>query len=381
MIITHVSVDGFRNLSGVSVEPSAGFNVISGKNAQGKTNFLEAMWILSGCRSFRGSKERDYLKIGGESMRSEMVIKDSRREQTISYSMSRNSPDVRSIEINGVGYRGTRPLFGVFRCVSFTPEDKEIVRGSPEKRRAFMDMGASQLDPAMVPLINRFNAVMSQRNALLKKIMRGQANSSQLDVWDRQTAQLGAKLSFMRHAYICATGNICSQLYGAISGGSEELELTYRSNVFSEGDLENTFSPQACELYYKKLTDSRERDLISGTTSAGAGRDEMTVKIDGMSAREYGSQGQIKSTALVMKLAQAQVFMRKCSEPPVIFLDDVMGELDGDRQRSVFEIIRDMQVFVTVPNADAVIPEMKGRLFTAEGGEIYEQDPVSPHRE
>ncbi len=376
-----MSVDGFRNLSGVSVNPSAGFNVISGKNAQGKTNFLEAMWILSGCRSFRGSKERDYLKIGGESMRSEMTVKDSRREQTISYSMSRSSPDVRSIEINGVGYGGTRPLFGVFKCISFTPEDKEIVKGPPEKRRAFMDMGASQLDPSMVMMINRFNAVMSQRNALLKKIMRGQADSSQLDVWDRQTARLGAKLSFMRHAYVSAAGNICSELYGAISGGSENLELSYRSNVFSEGDFENAFGPQACELYYKKLTDSRERDLISGTTSAGAGRDEILVKIDGMSAREYGSQGQIKSTALVMKLAQAQAFMRKCSEPPVIFLDDVMGELDGDRQRSVFEIIRDMQVFVTVPNADAVIPEMKGRLFTAEGGRIYEQNSVSPHRE
>ena len=170
MIITYAEIDGFKNLSGISFAPHYKYNIITGRNAQGKTNLLEAMWILSGCRSFRGSKEKDYITIGGSRMSSEVKIHDGAREQKISIKMARNASVPKQITLNGVKQKGTRSLFDVFKCIAFIPDDVEIIKGSPEKRRNFIDMAASQLNPVFVVHINKHNAAMNQRNALLKEI-------------------------------------------------------------------------------------------------------------------------------------------------------------------------------------------------------------------
>jgi DNA replication and repair protein RecF len=382
VIITCADIDGFKNLKGIFFEPDPKYNIIVGPNAQGKTNLLEAMWILSGCRSFRGSKEKDYICLDGERMGSKIKLLDSIREQKISFEMTKSASNPKNIHLNGVKQKGTRALFDVFKCIAFIPDDVDIIKGSPEKRRNFIDMAASQLNPVFVMHLNKNNAIMNQRNALLKGIMQGNTDKSILEIWDRQASKEGAVISYMRHEYIQRFNGICGRLYRTISGGTEELELEYKSNVFRQDDFENPCGEEAYEQYRRKLSETADYDIRTGSTHAGVNRDEILIKINGVSAKDYGSQGQIKSAALVMKLAQAELYMQKSKDAPVIFLDDVMGELDESRQRFVFDIIKDMQVFITTPNENALLPEIKGKVLHISGGSIAEvEEDVSAHRE
>lgn len=373
MIVTYADIDGFKNLSGISFAPDEKYNIIVGSNAQGKTNLLEAMWILSGCRSFRGSKEKDYICIDKNRMSAKIRVRDSVREQKITLEMNKGGNNPKLIHLNGVKQKGTRALFDVFKCIAFIPDDTEIVKGAPEKRRSFIDMAASQLNPIFIVHINKHNAVMNQRNALLKEIMQGKAFAAELDIWDRQAAHEGTLISFMRNEYVKKINEICGRLYRIISGGNEELELEYKSNIFRPEDFEKECGEEAFNQYYRRIRETEESDIRTGSTHAGVNRDEILIKINGLSAKDFGSQGQIKSSALVMKLAQAEIFMKKSKEAPVVFLDDVMGELDENRQRFVFDIIKDMQVFLTTPNESALLPEIKGKILRISGGKIMEE--------
>lgn len=382
MIVTYADIDGFKNLSGISFAPDPKYNIIVGQNAQGKTNLLEAMWILSGCKSFRGSKEKDYVCLGGGRMSSKIKLRDSIREQKITFEMTRSANSQKLIHLNGVKQKGTRSLFDVFKCIAFIPDDVEIIKGSPEKRRNFIDMAASQLNPIFVVHIAKHNAIMNQRNALLKEIMQGSVPRDVLRIWDRQAAHEGSLISYMRSEYVSKINEICGRLYEKISGGTEKMELEYKSNVFKPEDFQRPCGEDAFLQYYDKLCETADYDIRTGSTHAGVNRDEIVIKINGVSAKEYGSQGQIKSAALVMKLAQAEIFMKRSKDAPVVFLDDVMGELDENRQKFVFDIIKDMQVFVTTCNESALLPEIKGKILRIGGGKILEEiDNLSAHRE
>ena len=382
MIVTYADIDGFKNLSGVSFAPDPKYNIIVGPNAQGKTNLLEAMWILSGCRSFRGSKEKDYVCLGGEHMSAKIRIRDSIREQKIEFEMGRGNSSPKNITLNGVKQKGTRALFDVFKCIAFIPDDVDIIKGSPEKRRNFIDMAASQLNPVFVSHITKNNAVMNQRNALLKTIMQRGQGSDILEIWDRQAAEEGAVISYMRHEYVAKINEICGRLYRTISGGSEVLDLEYRSNVYKPEDFDVPLGKEAADQYFRKLRETAEYDIRTGSTHCGVNRDEIVIRINGVSARDFGSQGQIKSAALVMKLAQAEIYMKKSKDAPVVFLDDVMGELDENRQRFVFDMIKDMQVFLTTPNENALLPEIKGKILRISGGRISDETSgISAYRE
>ena len=373
MLITYAEIDGFKNLSKISFAPDWKYNIIVGANAQGKTNLLEAMWILSGCKSFRGSKEKDYIALGGSKMMSSIKFRDSLREQKISIEMTRSANSGKTIHLNGVKQKGTGSLFDVFKCIAFSPDDEEIVKGSPERRRNFIDMAASQLNPLFVAHINKSNTITNQRNALLKSIMMKEESPDVLDAWDRQAAREGALISYMRADYIKKINEISSRLYSAITGGNETMELDYRSNVYRPEDFELPCDDTAVNKYYTRLHELADYDIRTGVTHCGVNRDDVLIRINGVSAKEYGSQGQKKSAALVMKLAQAEIYKKRSKESPVIFLDDVMGELDESRQRFIFEIIKDMQVFVTTPNESALLPEMKGKILRISKGTIINE--------
>lgn len=379
MLITSIQIDGFKNLSDISFTPDKKYNIIIGKNAQGKTNLLESIWILSGCRSFRGSKEKDYICLDGNRMYSKIKILDSVREQKIEFELLKNSN--KCITVNGVKQKGTRSLFDVFKCIVFIPDDVDIIKGSPEKRRNFIDMAVSQLNPNFIARINRANTLTNQRNALLKLILQGKNQPDSLEIWDRQLSAEGAVISYLRNEYVKKINEICGRLYKIISGGDEKLELEYKSNIYKPSDFETPCGSEDIEKYFNKLRESSGYDIRTGSTHAGVNRDEILIKINGISAKDYGSQGQIKSAALVMKLAQAEIFTRKSKDSPIILLDDVMGELDENRQRFIFDIIRDMQVFLTTPNESALLPEIRGKILHIDGGKISEQDSISSHRQ
>lgn len=372
MIVTSLAADGFKNLEEVLISPHPQYNLVTGMNAQGKTNLIEAVWLMTGCRSFRGSKDREYIGIGKKAMSIGLGFNDGRRNQIISYAMSRDSIKEKKINLNGVAVKGTGRLFESFKCVVFTPDDVDLIRGGPEKRRSFADLCSCQLKPNNLETVKRYDALLMQRNALLKSVSAGKAGADTIAVWDQQVAAIGTAVSQLRHQYVGLLNDCCQKLYSRITGDRERLEISYSSNIFGSSLEDEKSGEYAVARYYKKLCDAREDDIRLGYTIYGAHRDDISIKINGMNIRDYGSQGQKKTAALVLKLGQAEIYYSSRREAPVILLDDVMGELDESRQRLVFEVVRGMQVFITACNENAVNGLVVGKHFTVENGKVSE---------
>lgn len=370
MIVKSLAAEGFKNLEEVLINPHPKLNLITGMNAQGKTNLIEAIWLMTGCRSFRGSKDRDYIGIKKSCMSIGLSFHDGRRKQIINYAMSRDSIKDKRISLNGVKIKGTGGLFESFKCVVFTPDDIDLIRGGPDKRRSFADLCACQLKHKNLDTVRRYEILLNQRNALLKSIAAGKANAELLSVWDQQVAAIGTAVSQRRCQYIRLLEETCSELYSRITGGREKLSVGYSSNIFGADVEEEEKGEFAVGRYFKKLRDSEDDDIRLGYTVWGAHRDDIVIKINNMNIKEYGSQGQKKTAALVLKLGQAEIFYKNRSEAPVILLDDVMGELDENRQKLVFEVIDGMQVFITACNENAVKGLCDGKHFRVENGRV-----------
>ncbi|MDD6826498.1 MAG: DNA replication and repair protein RecF [Oscillospiraceae bacterium] len=370
MYIKRIIINGFKNLKQIDFSPGKSFNIIYGQNAQGKTNILEAIWISTGCRSFRNSKEKDYICFDGDEFDIKIIFQDELRTQEINYRMVRKSLKNKLITLNGVVQKNSSRLFENFKCIAFLPDDIDLIKGTPDRRRSFTDLCYSQLKPKSMSYIRKYDQLIAQRNAVIKNIILGKDSEESLDLWDRQLAVAGSYISFMRNQYVIKLSKYCQELYSKIAGGKETLSVSYQSNIFPS-DFEYPESPDTSmtEIYYNKLKKSISDDLRLGYTHTGVGRDDISLKINNLSVKDYGSQGQQKSTALVMRLAQAQIYSDEKLESPVILLDDVMGELDENRQRFVCSIIADMQVFITTCNHKAVIPECDS-IFEMHGGRI-----------
>ena len=368
MYITAIMSDGFKNLEDIFIKPHPEYNVITGMNAQGKTNLLESIWLMTGCRSFRGSREKDYIGIDKQHMEIAVKFNDGRRTQSVSYGMTRDNVKSKNIKLNGVPLKGTNELFNSFKAVIFTPDDIEIIKGSPEKRRSFIDLCFCQLNTSGLDIVRRYELLINHRNSLLKSIASGQQPKELLNVWDRQVVAIGSALSVKRNNYMKKFASTCERLYSMITRDKEKLSVEYNSNVYGINPEIDDKDDCAFLKYYKKLEKNIEDEIRLGYTLCGAHRDDISVKINGMNIREFGSQGQKKTAALVMKLSQAEIYYKNKKEAPVILLDDVMGELDENRQRLVFEIIKNMQVFITTCNENSIAGLAEGKVFKIENG-------------
>ena len=367
MIITEFSADGFKNLKNVLISPVPGINVIHGENAQGKTNLIEAIWILSGARSFRGSKERDMVAFNGDYARLDLKLKDTQREQEIEAVLSKN-PRERKILLNGVKQRYLSGLFGVLKCVVFTPEDLELSKGSPDNRRSFIDLCISQIKPAYSRTVAKYENVLLQRNTLLKNIAQGISSPSDLDVWDEQMARLGAYISVLKYQYTKKLCIFAQRLYDEISRGKEVFELKYLSTVYDDLEGKEDWSGEMTAKYLELLKKNRSEDIRVGFTLAGIHRDDVGVMINGASAKDFGSQGQNRSAALAMKLGQAYILYEETSDMPVILLDDVLSELDKSRREFIISKLSGMQVFITCCEP---VSKLGGKKFEMKNGEVF----------
>ncbi len=370
MYVTAIKSDGFKNLSDVMIKPHPKYNLITGMNAQGKTNLLESIWLMTGCRSFRGSRDRDYIGIDRDFMELGIEFNDNRRKQTVSYLMSRENIKLKNIKLNGVQLKGTNGLFDSFKAIIFTPDDIDIIKGSPDKRRSFTDLCCCQLNISCLDIVRRYDLIINHRNNLLKSIALGKQDKNLLNVWDQQTAAIGTMLSQKRKSYILKLEKECSRLYSMITDGREKLTIEYNSNIYGSDLSGKNNEKEDIEKYLFKLENNIEDDIRLGYTVYGAHRDDLIIKINGLNVREFGSQGQKKTAALVMKLGQAEIYYNNRSEAPVILLDDVMGELDENRQKLVFSIIKDMQVFITACNENSVRGLSEGSIFRVENGKV-----------
>lgn len=371
MYITKLYVNGFKNLIDININPHPKLNIFCGKNAQGKTNLIEAIWICSGVKSFRNTKDKSMININEEILNIELAFKDNNREQIIKYNMAKTNLKEKNVLLNGVKLKAPSNLFGSFNCVIFTPEDLELSKGSPDNRRKFIDLSVSQIKNSYNSVVLKYDNILEQRNALLKNINQGKSKTEELEIWDVQLSSMGSYISFLRYNYTKKLNSFARRLYNEISKGNEELKLKYFSTVFSDMENIKDYRGKMTEEYFNCLKNSLNDDLRAGFTTKGIHRDDLNGYINNLPVRDFASQGQHRSLALILKLAQAYILSEETNEPPCILLDDVLSELDISRQRFVISKIDNMQVFITC--CDKNIPfdkKSKGKLFFIDEGKI-----------
>jgi len=332
--VKRLKLNNFRNFSSYEIEPGGGVNVIYGDNAQGKTNIIEAIWLFTGGKSFRTSRDSELIKQGESWARNEMDFYALKRDKKVSLYIG----EKKSVTLNGVKSAGSSELVGQFCCVAFTPMHMEIIKGGPAERRKFLDTSICQVSPGYLKALKEYTRVLTQRNALLKDISYESALLDHLDVWDLKLAEYAVKICIERERFIRRISEESEKIYEGISGGRERLALNYRAGIeFHDG----------FEFALDEIRKNRTLDIKYGSASLGPHRDELEITLSGISARSYGSQGQQRSCALALKLAESVLLEEAVGCPPVILLDDVMSELDKGRREYILKKLGDNQVFVT----------------------------------
>ncbi len=343
---------GYRNLEPDTFFPGEGVNLICGPNAQGKTNLLEALWLFTGGRSFRGTRDSELVRRGEEQAKLTLSFYRDDREQEAQLTLSGGK---RHASLNGVPLHSPGQLVGRICAVIFSPEHISLVREGPAGRRAFLDGALCQIRPGYVRLLNRYRRTLSQRNALLKDIPRHCELEDTLAIWDEKLVQDGAKIVAQRTAYLDLLRGIAAERYSGLSHGRETLSLTYRE---SAPDLRAS------------LRAGRRRDIQQGFTGAGPHRDDFSMEINSENARAFGSQGQKRSIVLALKLAEAAILEERTGEKPLVLLDDVLSELDATRQEYLLNHLTDCQVFITCCEPGQAAQLRGGRLFSVQAGRV-----------
>ena len=369
MYVTRLSTRNYRNLAEGELFPCQGVNVIYGGNAQGKTNLLESLWLFTGGHSFRGSKDSELPRLDpqtGRNSPSAALALDFFSEEREQSARLQIDSGRRSSVINGVKKKTGSALIGKVRAVIFSPEHLLLVKEGPARRRGFVDGALCQIKPSYAALLHSYQRALLQRNALLKDMVKYPELRDTLEVWDLRLAKLGSQVMMERKAYVERISPEIREIYGGIARGREEVAVEYDPSVSGGGSQE-----EAEELFLKELERTRASDGRSGFTSAGPHRDDLKITIDGASARAYGSQGQQRSAVLAMKLAEAQALSGVSGETPMVLLDDVMSELDQQRQDYLLNHLHGRQVFITCCSPETVGLMETGMRFRVEGGVVY----------
>ena len=356
MRVNTLSFEGFRNLAAGTVCPGEDVNIFYGNNAQGKTNLLEAIWLFTGARSFRGAKDRELVQFGCEKALLTMDLFASGRAQEAKITVDTR----RHAELNGLAGTPAAKLAGNFCGIVFSPTHLSLIKDGPEGRRKFIDAAYCQLRPAYIRTLSEYNRVLTQRNAVLK----ADGPEELLSLWDEKLAVLGSKIILARSAYLKKLEPVMDEVYSGLSGGKETLTIQYLSSVpvGTEEQMQNDL----LILFQNR----RREDRGAGFTTAGVHREDISVEIDGLSARTYGSQGQQRSAVLAMKLAEAAVLREVTGEQPIALLDDVMSELDTSRQEYILNHLRDWQVFITCCEPTALMQLRGGKEFCMKNGKL-----------
>lgn len=351
MQITRLETDGYRNLKTGGFEPSPGVNILYGDNGQGKTNLLEAVWLFTGGRSFRGSRDSDLVGFSREEASLRLTFAAGGREQEAEIRIRGR----RSAVLNGVPQPAASRLAGVFCAVVFSPAHLSLIKDGPEGRRRFLDAAYCQLRPGYVATLSGYSRALAQRNALLRQARQEGGPLSRweglLEAWDERLAQLGARVEAARAAYVRRIQPLAAAICDGLSGGKESLSLALPDSGGEEGGL------------LERLRAARAADFAAGFTTVGPHRADLEVRINGLSGRAFGSQGQQRSAVLALKLAEASLLREVTGEQPVALLDDVMSELDVSRQEYILNHIEGWQVFITCCDPAAVKRLAQGRAF------------------
>lgn len=366
MKVTSLHFENYRNLKDHTIRPAEHVNVIYGENANGKTNLIEAIWLFCGGHSFRGSKDNELIHFEKELFRLKMDFYAQDREQTAEIVFDKNK---KLIKINEVEKNSSSYLTEVFSAVVFSPEHLSLIKQGPNVRRRFLDAAICQHRIRYASLLAQYHRIINQRNALLKDIFKNKDLKETLSIWDDSLSIVGAQIIRERFDYIRQLRDASKIYHSGISGEKEELDITCLCTAKAEeNDSVEVIRDKLRNAFYS----SRHEDYHTGYTSVGPHRDDLDIKINGISARRFASQGQQRSAVLSMKLSEADLLYRKNGERPVILLDDVLSELDNKRQDFLLNKVEDYQVFVTCCEESNKEQLQKGKVFFVSNGEIRE---------
>ncbi len=360
MIVESVKLSHFRNYENLELEFDRGTNLFYGDNAQGKTNILESVYLCGTTRSHKGSKDREIIHFGADESHICMKIRKGEIPYRIDMHLKRNK--TKGIAINGIPVRKASELIGLGNFVFFSPEDLNIIKNGPSERRRFLDMELCQLDRIYLYHLSNYNKILAQRNKLLKDYTVYQEADPMLDILDEQLISYGSVVVKLRESFAKELNEILESIHSSLSGKREHLVLEYERDIDTE-------------YFEEKLKKNREKDLRTRITNAGPHRDDLCFLIDGVDIRKYGSQGQQRTTALSLKLAEIEIVKRNVKDTPVLLLDDVLSELDSSRQRYLLESIHDIQTMITCTGIeDFVGNQFKiDRLFEVIEGTVHEK--------
>ena len=377
MQIKRLYVKNFRNIKEQEFCFHENVNVLCGDNAQGKTNLCEAISLCMG-PSFRTTRQSSYIPFSLDNSKEKCVIKmwfttsfNTESENFIEFTIGNNKKE---IKYNGLAIKSAQELYGVLKYVVFIPEHLNLIKGVPEGRRDYLDSVAMMQTPVHYKKLSRYNKALKNKNNILSGINFGDDLSKiipQTESWNTVLAAEGLNVTYGRLKYFSQLEDLASQLYNELSGG-ENLTLKYYSSIFDTTELKCEEINGLYNEYLERLNGSFQRELKMRYTVLGVHRDDMNLYINGNEVKEFGSQGQQRSTALALKLAEAEIIRRK-EETPIMILDDVLSELDEHRQHFILNHIVNSQVFITCCNINDVKELASGKVWNVKDGVFTEE--------
>lgn len=364
MKLLSLQVRNIRNIEEIVFEPDSALTVIYGKNGQGKTNLLESVWLLTGAKSFRGAKDAELVRKGCDfgTLDAHVASEENEKHILLTVGGPQSPKRGRYASVNQVDYGRATAIAGIFTAVVFEPGHLRLVKEGPDGRRRFLDAALCQLYPGYIGTLRRFSRAMSQKNALLREAYAAPVDHGLLDAFDEELAASGEEITRRRAAYLQQTGPAAQHFYSELTGGVEHCEIRFLP-CCEPGQLA------------AKLAAARKQDLRQGRSSVGPQREDFELLIEGASARVFGSQGQQRSAALCLKLAEAATAHDVTGNHPVLLLDDVLSELDEGRRAYLLKRMEGRQSIVTSCEA-ADFGSIAGKLVKIEAGAIEKQENI-----
>ncbi len=356
MKILKTEIKSYRNIEYIEIEPCEGVNIIYGENAQGKTNILEGIFLFTGLKSFRGAKDSEMVFFGKDYARLDISFATALRRQSAEIKIT----DRRRAILNGVSLPSPTGLMSKFPAALFSPGFMSLIQNGPSERRKFIDSAICQITPGYAFTLSEYTKLLKQRNAVLKNSEGYKDTKVFLDCINETFAVLGEEIYKERKKYLDNILPFVTDIYNGLSSGKEEISFSYLRKGDHTGDTS----------FYDIIKNHERAEISACITLTGPHRDDIDININGVSARVYGSQGQKRSAAIALKLAEAEVIRNITGEQPVILLDDVMSELDTSRQDYILNHIKDKQVFITCCDPASILRMSDGMTFNIKNGRL-----------
>ena len=335
MNIEKIQLENFRNYKNQEILFNKNINIIYGDNAQGKTNIIEAIFLCSMGKSFRTNKDKDLISFGEKFSKVKIFYTKKDREGNVEVDIE----DKKVFLVNGVRQNKISDIIGKINVVIFTPDNIDIIKDGPQKRRKFLDMMISSLKPNYLHILNQYNKVLEQRNNYLKQIKLENKSEELLEIWDEQLAKFSVQIFEYRNKYVEKIKEKINVIHNSITKSGKDNEENIKIKYISTG--------KDIESFKRALINSRKIDISRGYTATGIHRDDLIIYVNHKPVSVFGSQGQQRTAILSLKLCELEIVKEEIGEMPILLLDDFMSELDEKRRTSFLENIRDCQVILT----------------------------------